>query len=64
MTGVTIPTVKRPRRPGDPPMLVAAAGRIRDELGWEAHKPSLRQMIDDAWQFTRAHPEGYRKPNA
>jgi UDP-glucose 4-epimerase len=64
VTGITIPTVERPRRPGDPPMLVAAAGRIHDELGWEARKPSLEQMIEDAWDFTVAHPDGYRQSNA
>jgi UDP-glucose 4-epimerase len=47
------------RRPGDPPMLVAASERIRAELGWSARKPALRDMVGDAWEFARAHPRGY-----
>ena len=48
-----------PRRPGDPPVLVAASQRIRDELGWEPQKPELDTMIADAWAWTQAHPDGY-----
>jgi UDP-glucose 4-epimerase len=60
VTGRSIPTLERPRRPGDPPMLVAASDRIRSELGWEARKPTLAEMIADAWRFAEAHPSGYR----
>jgi UDP-glucose 4-epimerase len=35
VTGEQIPVREAPRRPGDPPMLVAASAKIRDELGWE-----------------------------
>jgi UDP-glucose 4-epimerase len=41
-------------------MLVAASDRIRSELGWEARKPTLAEMIADAWRFAEAHPSGYR----
>ena len=61
VTGASIPTVECPRRPGDPPMLVAAGAKIRSELGWEPRKPSLEQMIDDAYAFARANPDGYPK---
>jgi len=59
VTGAKIEVREAPRRPGDPPMLVAAGARIRDELGWEPHKPELRQMIGDAWRFAQAQPDGY-----
>jgi UDP-glucose 4-epimerase len=59
VTGVEIPTREAPRRLGDPPMLVAASERIRAELGWEARKPELEQMVGDAWAFARARPGGY-----
>src|SRR5439155_5830177 len=36
VTGRAIATVARPRRPGDPPELVAAAGRAEAVLGWRA----------------------------
>jgi UDP-glucose 4-epimerase len=58
VTGREIPVVESPRRPGDPPRLVAAAGRIHAELGWEPRR-SLRDMIGDAWSFHQAHPGGY-----
>jgi UDP-glucose 4-epimerase len=59
VTGATIETREAPRRPGDPPMLVAAGERIRAELGWEPRKPELEQMIGDAWAFAQAQPDGY-----
>ena len=59
VTGVEIPTRESPRRPGDPPALVAASDLIRSELGWKALKPELEAMVADAWAFTQAHPNGY-----
>jgi UDP-glucose 4-epimerase len=59
VTGVEIPIREAPRRPGDPPMLVAASERIRAELGWEARKPGLEQMVADAWAFAQSRPDGY-----
>jgi len=59
VTGREIEVREAPRRPGDPPKLVAAAQRIRTELGWEPKKPGLAQMIGDAWEFTQARPTGY-----
>jgi UDP-glucose 4-epimerase len=59
VTGLEIPTREAPRRPGDPPMLVAASERIRSELGWEARKPALAEMVGDAWRFAQARPRGY-----
>jgi UDP-glucose 4-epimerase len=57
--GAEIPVHEAPRRPGDPPMLVAAGELIRAELGWEPHKPALADMIRDAWAFAQSHPMGY-----
>ncbi len=59
VAGKAVPTREAPRRPGDPPMLVAAAAKIRDELGWTPRKPDLEAIIADAWQFAQAHPRGY-----
>jgi UDP-glucose 4-epimerase len=59
VTGTEIPTREAPRRPGDPPQLVAASERIRSELGWEPRKPELADMVGDAWAFAQAHPRGY-----
>jgi UDP-glucose 4-epimerase len=59
VTGLEIPVRESPRRPGDPPQLVAASGRIRAELGWEPRKPELAEMVGDAWAFAQSHPRGY-----
>jgi UDP-glucose 4-epimerase len=59
VTGREIEVREAPRRPGDPPSLVAASELIRAELGWEARKPELEQMIADAWAFAQARPQGY-----
>ena len=59
VTGAEIPIREAPRRPGDPPMLVAASELIRAELGWTPRKAELGQMVGDAWGFLRARPDGY-----
>ncbi len=59
VTGETINAEEAPRRPGDPPMLVAAGAKIRTELGWEPRKPALVDMVGDAWAFAQARPGGY-----
>ncbi|HEX7289871.1 MAG TPA: UDP-glucose 4-epimerase GalE [Conexibacter sp.] len=59
VTGLEIPVEEAPRRPGDPPQLVAASGRIRAELGWEPRKPALADMVGDAWAFAQKRPRGY-----
>jgi UDP-glucose 4-epimerase len=59
VTGQTIPAIESPRRPGDPPELVAAGEKIRSELGWNPRKPEIDTMIADAWAFHQAHPDGY-----
>jgi len=59
VTGTTIPADEAPRRPGDPPRLVAAGQKIREELGWSPKKPEIETMIADAWAFAKGHPHGY-----
>lgn len=59
VTGAEVQTREAPRRPGDPPMLVAASDLIRSELGWTPRKPGLKEMVADAWAFAQAHPNGY-----
>lgn len=59
VTGRDIRAREAARRPGDPPVLVAASDLIRSELGWEPRKPGLEDMVGDAWAFAQAHPNGY-----
>jgi UDP-glucose 4-epimerase len=60
VTGKAIPTIERPRRPGDPPALVAAVQRAAGVLGWRTRHSSLEEILESAWQWHRAHPHGYR----
>ena len=40
-----------PRRPGDPPVLVADSGRARSILGWEPKTTELRDIVASAWRW-------------
>ena len=59
VTGHPIPAVDGPRRPGDPPELVAGSDKIRRDLGWEPRHPDLRDIVQSAWDWHRTHPNGY-----
>ena len=59
VTGKDIPVVEKPRRPGDPPRLIAASARIKRELGWEPKFENLRAIIESAWQWHLKFPNGY-----
>jgi UDP-glucose 4-epimerase len=59
ITGHAIPAVVGPRRPGDPAILVASSEKIRRELGWQPRYPHLHEIIESAWRWHKAHPDGY-----
>lgn len=60
VTGHALPAVPSPRREGDPPELVADAGKILKELGWKARYLEISRTIETAWRWHRDHPQGYR----
>ncbi len=59
VTGHPIPAVDTARRPGDPPELVAGSAKIRRDLGWQPRFPDLRDIVQSAWDWHRANPQGY-----
>jgi UDP-glucose 4-epimerase len=59
VTGRQIACEIAPRRPGDPPVLVASSERISRELGWTPRYPALEQIIASAWKWRLAFPDGY-----
>lgn len=59
VSGKTIPAVEKPRRPGDPPRLVASAEKAFRELGWKPKYPRLEEIVSTAWEWHKAHPNGY-----
>ncbi len=61
VSGVEFETVESPRRPGDPPSLVAGADRVRERLGWRPAHESLGEIVTTAlaWEkhlMTRNDP--------
>jgi UDP-glucose 4-epimerase len=59
VTGLAIPAVPAPRRPGDPPVLIADATQIREGIGWEPKIPELERIVQTAWDWRLEHPQGY-----
>lgn len=59
VTGRRIETETAPRRPGDPPVLVADSSRFQQETGWRPKKPELDEIIGSAWRWMEKHPRGY-----
>jgi UDP-glucose 4-epimerase len=61
VTGHPIPVKEAPRRPGDPAVLVASSDKIKRELHWQPQFPSLEAIVQSAWDWRRAHLDGYTK---
>jgi UDP-glucose 4-epimerase len=50
VTGADIVYHVVPRRPGDPPRLIASSHKAREELGWIPKVPRLEAIIASAWR--------------
>ena len=61
VTGREIEARVAPRRPGDPAVLVATSAKIANELGWKPEFQDLRVIVDSAWRWMQAHPNGYEE---
>jgi len=59
VTGRKVPVKEGPRRPGDPPVLVAASDKVQRELGWTPRYTDIKGIIETAWKWHKAHPKGY-----
>lgn len=59
VTGQPIPVQEMARRPGDPAVLVANAGRAGELLGWTPRYRDLESIIRSAWEWRRRNPNGY-----
>ena len=57
-TGVDIPYVIDPRRPGDPDEVYANADKAKKVLGWTA-KYGIEEMCEDTWRWQKNNPNGY-----
>jgi UDP-glucose 4-epimerase len=60
VTGRRVPWHAAPRRAGDPPVLVAAAGRMKQATGWQPRFADLDAIVATALAWREGHAEGYR----
>lgn len=61
VSGHPIPAEIAPRRPGDPARLIAGADKAKKVLGWKPRYPEIRTIVQHAWNWHKAHPNGYAK---
>lgn len=54
LSGLRVPYRIEPRRPGDPPVLVADATRAQAVLGWQRSHSSLETILGTALQWERS----------
>jgi UDP-glucose 4-epimerase len=59
VTGKNIEAKISPRRAGDPSKLVANAAKAREILGWNPQFPEIEKIIESAWAWHEANPNGY-----
>ena len=59
VTGHEIPVEISSRRPGDPARLIASADKAKNVLGWNPTYPELKTIVEHAWNWHSAHPDGY-----
>jgi UDP-glucose 4-epimerase len=60
VTGHAIPERIGPRRPGDPPELVADSSKAQRVLGWRPQYVDIESIVETAWRWHSSHPQGYR----
>ena len=53
-----------PRRPGDPPVLVADPRLANEVLAWQPRLPDLKTIVETAWEFRRRNRGGYHASGA
>lgn len=59
VTGLPVPVEEAPRRAGDPPSLYADNTKAKEELGWSPQFTDIESIIQTAWNWYQAHPNGY-----
>lgn len=57
-SGIDVPYVIDPRRPGDPDEVYANAEKAKTMLGWEAQY-GIDEMCEDTWRWQKNNPNGY-----
>jgi UDP-glucose 4-epimerase len=59
VTGIQIRMQPAKRRAGDVPVSISSPDKIMCDLGWQPRHSELENIIESAWQWHCAHPNGY-----
>ncbi len=61
VTGIKIPLLEAPRRPGDPPILVGSSRLVKKILDWQPQYSDLSQIITHAWNWHQKRHQNTHK---
>ncbi len=61
VTGKDFSVVEKPRRAGDPAVLIASSEKIKKELHWQPEHTNIEDIIATAWRWHSSHPDGFAK---
>ena len=59
-SGVEVPYVIDPRRPGDPDEVYANADKAKELLSWKAER-GIEEMCEDTWRWQKNNPKGFEE---
>ncbi len=59
VTGLKVPVIEDDSRAGDPPALYADSSKAQNELGWEIKFTEVKEIIETAWRWHQAKPDGF-----
>lgn len=59
VTGLEVPWVASPRRPGDPACLVASPARLMAATGWQPEFTHIDKIVETVFAWRTQHPHGY-----
>ncbi|MBF0226002.1 MAG: UDP-glucose 4-epimerase GalE [Desulfobacterales bacterium] len=60
-SGKKIKTIISEKRPGDPAVLVGSNKKAISDLGWNPQYTDIKKIIETAWKWHQANPNGYSK---
>lgn len=61
VSGHPIPEQIGPRRPGDPPELVADSSKAQRVFNWKPQYTNIESIVATAWNWHKNHPQGFRE---